>query len=191
MQRAAPTPVASTPTPTPAPAVEERALRFELLALAGVSTLLSARADLALGLTFALEHRWLRIQLTPVFFLGQSISSSAGLASYRAYGGQLAVFGSYRALNWLALQAGVGVQIAALTVNAPQAELARPQVGVAISPAVMARVPLLLGAWRLGLEGGLGFGARAERFVIENAGEVFRVPVVGGFVGAFVGRTIP
>jgi hypothetical protein len=139
--------------------------------------------------TLGLQRGWARLQLSPMYVFGRRIDSGEGGASstggFRevylgAIGGRLDTVASLVLEPFLRVEAGASLTML-VVLNGLQNL-------VLMAPAVLVRAPINLGAFRFGLEGGVGVNLTSlERGLFQ----VISVPRFFGTVGAFVGHTIP
>ncbi len=171
-------------TPPPAP------WAFTLLAGGGVSTAISGGLEPAVSISVSLRRGLLFGALTPLFLFGRSVTAAPGTAVYRGGGGRLDL-GVAVDLGPLELRPGAQLTVLAVSISAPNAEEPRPGISVLVAPGVNAQVLVKLGAWRVAVDGGIGFNVRRERYVISDVGLVFAAPAAFGYASVGVGRTIP
>ena len=169
---------------------EPAPVRLELALGGGITSAISGAVDPELQVSVALQWPRVRLALSPRFVPGRRVSSSNGVAQYLAAGGRLDGLFSTPLGALLRLEAGAQLSVLVVAASGPDAEVPGRALGVLIAPGPFARAVLLLGSFRLALEGGGGVNLRAERYVIDGAGLVFAAPRLSGSVGLSAGWSL-
>lgn len=146
----------------------------------------SGAVDGVLAAGVAVRLGSVRLALSPRLTPGRRLSSTAGDAAVLSGGARLDALGSF-SVGGLRLEAGVMLEVLAVSASAPGAEVPGQALGLLVAPGPLGRVVLVVGPLRVALEGGLGVNTRIERFLIEGAGPVFQAPRVFGFGAGVVG----
>ncbi len=136
--------------------------------------------------TLGLQRGWARLQLTPMYVFGRAIDSGEGGPSTTvgvqgpsrgAIGGRLDTVASLGLAPFLRVEGGASLTML-VVLNGLQNL-------VLVAPAVLVRVPINVGAFRFGFEGGVGVNLTNLEVGLVQPPRFF------GTVGAFVGHTIP
>ncbi|MFO0598657.1 MAG: hypothetical protein U0228_25345 [Myxococcaceae bacterium] len=167
--------------------VEERAvdagvappspLQVELGAAGGITTAISGLVDPLFRLQLALGFGRLRVELAPTLVMGRRVSNpSVGVAQYFGAGGRVAVCVGMPLGSLLRLEFGIDLDVLAVPVSAPDAEVPGAKVGLLLAPGALGRLVFSFGQLRLSLEASSGLNTRAEAYVITGSGVVFSAP---------------
>ena len=162
-------------------------VQLELALGGGVTTAISGDIDPELQVSVALQWPRFRLALSPRYVVSRRVTSSSGVAQYFAAGGRLDGLFSFPIGTVLRLEGGAQLSLLVVPVTGPDAEVPGRALGLLVAPGPFARVVVLLGSFRLALEGGGGVNVRAERYLIDGAGLVFAAPRVFGSVGLSAG----
>lgn len=152
----------------------------------GATSALSGAVDAVTQVAVSLSWRFVSLRLTPYFGPGRRVESSLGVAQYGFGGGRFDATAALP-LGPLRLEAGAGMFVTAVPIEAPVAEVPGRGLGWLVAPSPLARVTFSVWRLRFALEGGLGINVRAEQYVIAGAGVIVTAPRVFGFASGLIG----
>lgn len=169
-------------------------LTLALFAGAHVTTAISGLADFGGGA--AAELALDRPLVSPVARLGLSLGSGrtltapAGAMGYALHALSRVELTARFGSGWLRPEAGLGLLLATVEVASLASDVNQRSLRWLPAPALVLRVGLFLGAWRVALHGELGPQLLRERYRVVPDGVVFTTPPVVISGGLQLGRAL-
>ena len=178
------------PPPPPPPPPEGPRFVPSVEIGAGATTAIDGVDPLAL-LGFGVRRRGTgALRLVGAIATPAEASAAPGTIAYQLQGGRLDVC-PLALGDALRLDACAFGAVWAVAVRAPSAAVDLPQIRWLVTPGAIARAGVVTGRVTLSVDVGAGVHVAQERFRIDPAGEVLRVPLVYGLGGVGAALAIP